>query len=386
MAKLTLLTTLFAVISKTLAALPNHKIRGVNLGSFFIVEPWMSSQTWKSMGCGNAKSEWDCVASLGQERADTAFQKHWDTFITAEDFDKMKEYGLNTVRIPVGHWFVEETIAPGENWPRGGMKYLDKVVGLAGSHNISVILDLHGAPGVQAPNNAFTGHTTENTGFYSPDNYNRACTFLRNMTERIHTHDQYKTTFILEVLNEPEPNHASLISSCYPKAYTTIRSTESSLSIPESHALTIQMMSSAWGAGNPLHSLPNSTFNLALDTHRYLTYSSIPPTKADYLNASCGDTFPSEENNKPLIIGEWSLAVKQEKEWSDEFSPTRKENHGWYRRWWAAQVRAYEKQKGWVFWSWKTELGGDWRWSYKEAVEVGVIPKDFSKVGEMAEC
>lgn len=160
MAKSTLFLTLLVAVSTTLAALPEHKIRGVNIGSLFIVEPWMSSATWESIGCGSAKSEWDCVASLGQERADAAFQRHWDTFVGADDFDKMKKYGLNTVRIPVGHWFVEETIVPGEKWPREGMKYLDKIVGLAASRNIGVIIDLHGAPGVQVPNNAFTGHVS----------------------------------------------------------------------------------------------------------------------------------------------------------------------------------------------------------------------------------
>lgn len=160
MAKLTFLTTFVFAASTTLAALPEHKIRGVNLGSLFIVEPWMSGGTWKYMGCGDAASEWDCVAALGQDKANEAFQNHWDTFITADDFDKMVEYGLNTVRIPIGHWFVEETIVQGENWPRGGMKYLDKVAGIAASKNISIILDLHGAPGVQVAANAFTGHVS----------------------------------------------------------------------------------------------------------------------------------------------------------------------------------------------------------------------------------
>lgn len=160
MAKSTSFFALLAAASTALAALPSHIIRGVNLGSLFIVEPWMSSTTWESMGCSGAKSEWDCVVALGQDKANAAFQEHWDTFITASDFDKMKSYGINTVRIPVGYWFVEETIDAGENWPRGGMKYLDKVAGLAAARNIGVIIDLHGAPGVQVANNAFTGHVS----------------------------------------------------------------------------------------------------------------------------------------------------------------------------------------------------------------------------------
>ena len=158
MAKFSTFFALLAAVSTALATLPSHKIRGVNLGSLFIVEPWMSSNTWKSMDCSGTKSEWDCVVSLGQEKANAAFQKHWNTFITADDFDKMKSYGINTVRIPVGHWFVEETIVAGENWPRGGMQYLDKVAGLAAARDIGVIINLHGAPGVQVADNAFTGH------------------------------------------------------------------------------------------------------------------------------------------------------------------------------------------------------------------------------------
>ncbi len=148
------------------------------------------------------------------------------------------------------------------------------------------------------------------------------------------------------------------------------------------------MMDSTWGAGNPCENLPPGAKNLAFDNHRYLTYSPTPPTKAAYLNTSCRDTFPSKTRKGPLIIGEWSLAVKQSVEWTSDFSSLNKKNHEWYRQWWAAQVRAYEKQKGWVFWSWKAEMGADWRWSYKGAVEAGIIPKkfDIDKVKEMAKC
>ena len=46
-----------------------------------------------------------------------------------------------------------------------------------------------------------------------------------------------------------------------------------------------------------------------------------------------------------------------------------------YTDWWSAQVQAYEMQDGWVFWTWKTDLG-DYRWDYQLAVKVGVIPAD----------
>ena len=88
--------------------LPGHlPIRGVNLGSLFIVEPWMASDEWANMGCGSAKSEFDCVSALGQDTANSRFAQHWSSWITQGDINQMISYGLNTIRIPVGYWIWE---------------------------------------------------------------------------------------------------------------------------------------------------------------------------------------------------------------------------------------------------------------------------------------
>jgi len=140
---------------------PTNKIRGVNLGSLFIIEPWMASQEWNSMGCGDQKSEFDCMIKLGQDAGDAAFKKHWDTWITEEDLDKMKQYGINTVRVPVGYWMVEELVDASEHFPKGGIEYLDRLAERAASRNMYVILDLHGAPYAQEPRQPFTGQVSQ---------------------------------------------------------------------------------------------------------------------------------------------------------------------------------------------------------------------------------
>ena len=78
------------------------KLRGVNLGSVFIAEPWLMGNSWGQMGCGDQKSEFDCVLKLGQQAANSAFKHHWDTWITQSELQEMVNYGLNTIRIPVG--------------------------------------------------------------------------------------------------------------------------------------------------------------------------------------------------------------------------------------------------------------------------------------------
>jgi glucan endo-1,6-beta-glucosidase len=95
------------------------KIRGVNLGSFLVFEPWIANGEWESMGCGGQQSEFDCVRNTGQARSDAAFQKHWDTWITKADLDEMMSYDINTIRIPVGYWINEALVdANSEHFPK----------------------------------------------------------------------------------------------------------------------------------------------------------------------------------------------------------------------------------------------------------------------------
>lgn len=59
----------------------------------------MASSEWSSMGCGDYKSEWDCVKGIGQDAANAAFKTHWQTWITKDDITRMVSYGLNTIRV-----------------------------------------------------------------------------------------------------------------------------------------------------------------------------------------------------------------------------------------------------------------------------------------------
>lgn len=147
LSSLALFSTLASVSQAWLPNADKGVIRGVNLGGLFIIEPWMMSSQWSAMGCGAYKSEFDCVMNLGQEAANDKFKGHWDTWITETDFIEMVEYGINTVRIPLGYWLMESIVyKDSEHFPQGGLAYLEKVVGWAAKHSIYVILDLHGAP------------------------------------------------------------------------------------------------------------------------------------------------------------------------------------------------------------------------------------------------
>jgi len=70
----------------------------------------------------------------------------------------MREYSLNTIRIPVGYWLKEDLVdADSEHFPRGGLQYLADVCDWAAEAGMYIIKDFHGLPGAQQAEQPFTG-------------------------------------------------------------------------------------------------------------------------------------------------------------------------------------------------------------------------------------
>ena len=139
-------------------------------------------------------------------------------------------------------------------------------------------------------------------------------------------------------------------------------------------------MNSLWGSGNPTEFLSDTT-SLAFDDHRYLKYDpSVGLDHDSYIRTSCNDNRQSET---PTIVGEWSLSVNGDVEGSPDWSPDTQQD--FYSKWFAAQIQNYEKGLGWVFWSWKSDLG-DYRWSYQDALAAGVIGKDIDAIINQQVC
>ncbi|KAI0870857.1 glycoside hydrolase superfamily [Hypoxylon argillaceum] len=346
------------------------KIRGVNLGSMFI----------------------SCVQRLGQDAADAAFQTHWQTWITADDLNEIKSYGLNTVRIPVGFWINEELVNDGEYYPKGGLEYLDYIVGNCTELGLYVIMDLHGGPGSQYPGQPYTGHVVDWPGFYTPDNYERAYKFLEWMTERVHTTPAYYNVGMLQVMNEPVHSNdypsqaADMVANYYSNAWNRIREREAQLVTADSDKLHIQFMGDAWGSGNPNQNLPDTTFAF-YDDHRYFKWDTATSATHDsYISAVCNYNGAGSDT----IIGEWSMSILEAAQYNPEFDIRNTgANDDWYKEFFAAQAQAYERSGGWVFWSWKCnwiEGFNEWRWCYKSAADAGIIPKNAASAAGMSPC
>ena len=74
------------------------KLRGVNLGSWLLLEKWMVPSLFEGL---EATDETTWCAELGPA-ATERLRRHWDRFVTREDFAWIATHGLNAVRIPIG--------------------------------------------------------------------------------------------------------------------------------------------------------------------------------------------------------------------------------------------------------------------------------------------
>ncbi|KUL91588.1 hypothetical protein ZTR_01680 [Talaromyces verruculosus] len=360
------------------------KIRGVNLGSLFVFEPWLAEKSWSSIGCSGHNSEFDCVNALGQDTANTNFQDHWGSWIVEDDIAKMSSYGLNAIRIPVGYWVREDIVyGDSEHFPQGALSYLEQICDWAADYGFYVIIDLHGAPGAQVSQNPDTGQFASTPGFYVDYQFERALEFLEWMTILIHSSDSFRNVGMLEIVNEPVRDPSSvgtMRSTYYPGAFSIIRATERALGITANNKLHIQMMNNLWGSGDPTSYLTDNYF-AAYDDHRYIKWDTrVAVSQDNYIRSSCAD---HRGGDRPTIVSEWSLSVPDDVQDTADWDPST--NQEFYAKWFAAQVIAYERHEGWLFWSWKSELG-DYRWSYQDAVAAGVIPKDLDSVYDMGVC
>lgn len=69
-------------------------IRGVNLGGWFVLEPWMN---WELVGDTGAVDQWTFDQTDG---AEAKLQDHWGSWFTESDMAQIAAWGLNTYVSP----------------------------------------------------------------------------------------------------------------------------------------------------------------------------------------------------------------------------------------------------------------------------------------------
>jgi glucan 1,3-beta-glucosidase len=143
--------------------------------------------------------EWTLCEKLGRQRCYDTLKPHWDTFVSLRDFQKVRDAGLNMVRIPVGYW---SYVNPWGPYTQGAAPYLDKAIAWARETGLKVIIDLHGAPKSQ---NGFdhSGRKQSNPQWGDADSIAYTHQTLRILNERYAKPDMQDVVVAIQPLNEP---------------------------------------------------------------------------------------------------------------------------------------------------------------------------------------
>lgn len=334
------------------------KLRGVNLGGWFVLERWMTPELFEGVS-GPDETVFCKEANNAKEK----LEKHWDSFISEEDFRNIKELGLNSVRIPIPWWSFVETKPYYQS-----TIYIKRALEWAEKYQLKVLLDLHTAPGCQ---NGFDngGITGVIDWPKKVENIDLTVKVLGDITKIFMP---YKALWGIEVLNEPHFSiDINLIQDFYLRAYQEIRKYSKTINIVFHDAFRPQ--DESWRKFFIENKLKDVYFDLHL-------YQCFDPKYNDFnLTDHVNEALKRENLIKsisefvPVIVGEWSLGLHQQVlNYFDRFN----EDNA-LRLYGAAQLYAYEKGYGWYFWSYKLDIKHQSGWFFKKLVEAGIFPNQY---------
>ncbi len=360
------------------------KLRGVNLGGWLVIEKWMTPSLFEGL---QATDETSYCVELGAS-AEQALKKHWDTFITREDFAWLANTGINAVRIPVGFWIF------GPDYPyhraygvsshpfvKGGIDILDRAFDWAEEYGLRIVLDLHTAPGCQ--NGFDNGGILNVCEWHTKEEYiNYALLIVERLAERYH---ERPALHAIEVLNEPRWDiDTTLLKKYTTEGYHRIRK------YCQANNVAVAFNDGFRSFREYSGFLAEPEFNnVVLDIHRYQCFGH-PEMDWDIYNHIRATVVDLKQEADDIIqdghltyVGEWSLGLdlRVVSLWAKgPFNHALQEMNEFqisvaYRGYAAAQLLTFEKYLGWFFWSYKTETTP--AWCFRECVNRGWLPDKF---------
>ena len=125
----------------------NNQIRGVNLGGWMVLEPWITPSLFYQFLTGRegtaAFDTYTFCEVLGAEEANEQLRNHWDKWVTEDIIAQLARSGaVNSLRLPVGD-YMYKPYGPYVGCFDGALKYVDSLLDWAYSNGLSVLFDIH---------------------------------------------------------------------------------------------------------------------------------------------------------------------------------------------------------------------------------------------------
>lgn len=248
-------------------------LKGVNLGSWLIIEDWLSpyEEATDNLNIFDTLTE-----RFGEEKAYELMNIYQDNWITEYDLDEIKSMGFNCVRVPF--WFRNfyyddngrKILDEEGNWD---FSRLDWVVSECKKRELYVILDMHGAVGYQS--DALHNGKKGGCGLFDKTDQGER---YRELTDELWTAiaERFKgepTVAMYDLLNEPmcdvnctEVKRRVNNEWIYTRLYDTVRAAD-----PD-HIITMECI---WTAAALPHSFFKGWTNVVYQLHFYNNNNAI---------------------------------------------------------------------------------------------------------------
>lgn len=123
---------------------------------------------------------------------------HFRTFITEQDIELIASWGMDHVRLPVDYPVIEDDAAPGVPL-ESGYAYIDDCLAWCEKYGLSVVLDIHEAPGFTFTNDLEAETKSKNTLFEDEAVQDRFVALWETIVRR---YQHSPVPLVFELLNE----------------------------------------------------------------------------------------------------------------------------------------------------------------------------------------
>ncbi|KAL5523241.1 EXG3_1 [Sanghuangporus sanghuang] len=345
-----------------------RKQRGVNLGSWFTLERWISDAPFRGAKAP-AVSDYDTARG---ENAKEILENHWDNWITEADWVWLSDHGINTVRIPIGFYHVcgaDPSVLDGTDFSdfgtvfSGAWSRILRAIDTASTFGIGVLIDLHAAAGKQN-DDAHSGQTGP-VRFYEHKNMARTQHVLCVLARELHMKENVVG---LQLLNEPK-NHNAL-QGWYSATIDELRRVAPTLPL---------YIHDAWDTNHYagfVGSRPESDF-VVVDHHLYRCFTGEDHRLSGDDHAGVLRTHMdgelaarSQASRGNIVIAEFSAALNPASLRSGEAGEQDRQRRVFAR----AELDIFERHcAGWYFWTYKKD-GWDAGWSLRDTTVAEIMP------------
>jgi endoglucanase len=305
------------------------QLKGVNLGGFMVMEPWMCPAD-----SGGLPDTYSIIAELdsrfGVAEEQTLIRDYQQAWITTADFANIKAAGFNAVRVPVwwGNFYPIANVS-NSGWRSDAFTELDWVVNAAAAQGLYVIIDMHGVVGGQSTSDD-TGQQNQNQYWTNGNDQGNTA----YMWWEIANHYNGNTTVAgYDLINEPTgaPNNAAVINA-YASLYTSVRSAD------PSHIIFIEGTWGNWDWSMLPSPSSEGWTNVVYEMHEYQWNASEAVVEQGSVN-QVTDFNNHASYNVPGYIGEWNDFQYGASAW--QYSVNTYNNGG----------------ESWTFWAYKATSG-----------------------------